>query len=420
MKLSTILCAATGAFLLTINAARAENWPRFRGPSGQGLSTEEDVPLEWNTTDNIAWKTEIPGESWSSPIVWDDHVFVTTATDDGASCRVLALDRKDGRVLWNTEVFRQMPGQKQGKNTYATPTPATDGERVYAVFGDGSFAAVKFDGSLAWTNRDFEFYGEHGLGASPIVVGDLIIMAFDGSSKGPDTKVGWQKPWENAVLRALDKGTGKERWRGVRGPSRIAHITPLSISIGGREELVSCAGDVIQGFNPANGERLWSVRSEGEGVVPSPAFGDGLLFTASGFGQPTIRAVRLGADGNSTKADIAWEQRKGVPSQSSLIYVAPFLVAVTEGGIATCFDGTSGEVAWQERVGGAFCASPVAAQGRIYLLSEQGDTTVFEAGPQFKLLAKNSIGERCQASPAISQHQLFIRSEKHLWCIGRE
>ncbi|MEO8352120.1 MAG: PQQ-binding-like beta-propeller repeat protein [Chthoniobacteraceae bacterium] len=420
MKVPSILYATGCILILSFSATLAENWPRFRGPTGQGLSTDKVVPLTWNATENVAWKTEIPGESCSSPIVWEDRVFVTTATDDGASCRIVALDRKDGRVLWKTEVFRQKPGHKQGKNTYATPTPATDGERVYAVFGDGSFAAVKFDGSVAWRNRDFKFYGEHGLGASPIISGELLIMAFDGSSEGPEPKIGWQEPWEKAVLLALDKRTGQERWRGARGPSRIAHITPLIINTSEREELVRCAGDVIQGFNPANGERLWSVRSEGEGVVPSPAFGDGMLFTASGFGQPTIRAVRLGTDGKSAQPKIVWEQRKGVPSQSSLIYVAPHLFAATDGGIATCFDGASGKVVWQERVGGAFSASPVAADGRIYLLSEQGDTTVIEAGAEFKVLAKNAIGERCQASPAISRHQLFIRSEKHVWCIGRE
>jgi outer membrane protein assembly factor BamB len=418
-SLTAVLVAIAAPLLLFPHDARAENWPRFRGPTGQGLSAERNLPVTWSTTENVAWKTEIPGESWSSPIVWEDHVFVTTATENGASCRVLALDRKSGRILWNTEVFRQKAGHKQGKNSYATPTPTTDGERVYAVFGDGSFAAVHLDGTVAWTNREMKFYSEHGLGASPIVYGELLIMPFDGSSEGPDTKIGWQVPWEKAVIVALDKRTGHDRWRASRGLSRIAHITPMIVHVGDKDELVSCAGDVIQGFDPSTGKRLWSIRSEGEGVVPSPAVGDGLLFTASGFGKSTIRAVRTGARGDgATQTHIAWEQRKGVPSQSSLIYVSPHLFAVTEGGIATCLDGRTGEVVWQERIGGAFCASPVAAEGRVYLLSEQGEMTVIEAAAQFKVIAKNAIAERCQASPAISHQQIFIRSDKHLWCIG--
>ena len=415
---AALLIAATFQVALAAHL-QAENWPRFRGPTGQGVSSETSLPAEWSSTSGIAWKTEIPGESWSSPIVWNDQVFVTTATDGGRSCRVLALDRKAGRVLWNTEVFQQTPGHKQGKNSYATPTPVTDGERVYAVFGDGSVAAVNFDGSLAWTNRDVKFYSEHGLGASPLVYGELLIMAFDGSSPGPETKVGWQIPWDQAFILAVDKTTGKPRWRASRGLSRIAHISPAVIRMGDREELLSCAGDAIQGFNPKTGQRLWHVFSEGEGVVPSPAWGDGLIFTASGFGKSTIRAVRMGARDDATKTHIAWEQRKGVPSQSSLLYVKPFLYAVTEGGIASCVKSESGDIVWQQRIGGEFCASPVFGDGKVFFLSEQGDTTVVAPGAEFKQLARNTLGERCQASPAVSQEHLFIRSDKHLWCIGK-
>jgi outer membrane protein assembly factor BamB len=322
-------------------------------------------------------------------------------------------------VVWNAEVFQQEPGHKQDKNSDATPTPATDGERVYAVFGDGSFAAVNQDGSVVWINRDTKFYSQHGLGASPLLYGDLLIMPFDGSSRGPDTKVGWQVPWENAAIVALDKKTGKERWRATRGPSRIAHVSPMIIRASDHDELLSCAGDVIQGFNPDTGERLWTVRSEGEGVVPSPAFSNDFIFTVSGFGKPTIRTVRTGARAELTDSHIAWEQRKGVPTQSSLVYASDHVYAVTDGGVAACFAAGSGDVVWQERLGGSFCASPVAAGDRIYFLSEQGDTSIVKAGPKFEVLAKNSIGEPCQASMAVSEGKLFIRSNKHLWCIGR-
>jgi outer membrane protein assembly factor BamB len=399
-------------------SASAENWPSFRGPTRQGHSSETDLPLRWSAEKNIAWKVDVPGEAWSSPIVWNDYVFVTTATDGGASCRVLAFSCTSGERLWNTEVFRQTPGHKQGKNSYATPTPATDGELVYAVFGDGSFAAVTFDGEVAWRNRDVKFYSQHGLGASPILYEDLVIMPFDGSSQGPDTKVGWQTPWDKAFILALDKQNGEQRWRASRGLSRIAHISPIIVEVDGRDLLVSCAGDAVQGFDPATGERLWHVYSEGEGVVPSPVVADDTLLTASGFGATTLRAVRLGGRGDVTKSHIAWEERKGTPSQSSLLYVAPFLYAVTDQGVVTGYRGDSGDVVWQNRIEGAYCSSPVFAGGRIYLLSEQGETTVLAPGEKFEVLAKNPLNEKCQASMAVADGRLFIRTEKHLWCIN--
>jgi outer membrane protein assembly factor BamB len=413
------IAAAIGVIVQVVGStAIAENWPTFRGPDRQGHSAETGLPLRWSAEEHIAWNIEIPGEAWSSPIVWEDHVFVTTATDGGASCRVLAIDRDNGTILWNKEVFRQSPGHKQAKNSYATPTPTTDGELVYAVFGDGSFAAVRFDGSVAWTYRDVKFYGEHGLGASPILVDDLVIMPFDGSSQGPDPKVGWQTPWDQAFLLALDKRSGEVRWRGSRGLSRIAHVSPIVVQVEGRDELISCAGDAIQGFNPQTGERLWHARSEGEGVVPSPAVGAGLLFTASGFGDTTLRAVRLGGRGDVTSSHIAWQQRKGAPKQSSLLYVAPYLYAVGDQGVVMCYRGEDGEVVWQERIDGSYSASPVFADGRIYFLSEQGETTVLQAGDKFQVLARNPLGERCQASMAVSQGKLWVRTDKRLWCIG--
>jgi len=186
-------------FCLAVAATlEAANWPQFRGPTGQGHSSETGLPLKWTTTENIAWRTELPGQSWSSPIVWGERVFVTTATENGASCRVLALDRKSGKILWDKEVFQQVPRRKEGRNSYATPTPATDGERVYACFGDGSFAALNFAGEVVWTNRDYKFYGQHGLATSPILHDGLLIMARDGSSDGEDKKLGWQTPWDQS------------------------------------------------------------------------------------------------------------------------------------------------------------------------------------------------------------------------------
>jgi outer membrane protein assembly factor BamB len=387
------------------------------------------LPLHWNSTSNVVWKTEIPGEGWSSPIVFGDRVFVTTTTDSGVSCRVISLERKTGKVIWDKNVFEQVPRRKESKNSYSTPTPIADGKRVYAVFGDGSIVALSYDGSIAWTNREVKFYSRHGLGASPVSHRNLLIMPFDGSNPigapgnypqvSNEERLGWQIPWDKSFIAAVDVESGKRVWTAQRGMSRIAHVSPLILKVEGKDQLISGAGDRLQGFDLNRGELIWSVYAQGEGVAPSPVAGDGLIFASSGFEKTTLRAVRLGgANGDVTQTHIAWEQTKGVPTLSSLLYVKPYLYAITDGGIATCYKGESGEIVYQERVGGNHSASPVYAGGKIYFLSEAGETTVIEPGPEFKIRARNPLNETCQASIAVSQKQLFIRSDKNLFCIG--
>lgn len=397
--------------------ARGEDWPAFRGPTGQGISSEKGLPMRWSATENIAWKTAIPGEGWSSPISNKGRVFVTSAGEGGASCRLICLDRADGKVLWDKEVHRQKPLRKETRNSYATSTPAADGKRIYAVFADGAILAADYEGRVEWNNRDVHFYGQHGLGTSPLLYGDLLIVSFDGSSETGDKTIGWQKPWDKSFLLALDRDSGKERWRVKRGLSRIAHTTPTILRVDGRDQVISNAGDVIQGFDPASGRRLWSVRSEGEGVVPSPVCGAGLVFTASGFGSPAIRAVRPG-DGAAKGPKTIWQEKRAVPMIPSMLYAKPYLFTISQEGFAQCLIAATGELVWRERVGGSYSASPIWADGKLYLLADNGDTTILDAGPKFRVLGRNAIGERCQASLAASAGQLFLRTEKHLFCIG--
>jgi outer membrane protein assembly factor BamB len=397
----------------------AEDWPGFRGPTRQGISRETNVPIRWGAGSNIAWKIQIPGKGWSSPIVFGDRVFVTTATDGGVSFRLLCLDRLTGDTLWNKQVYRQEAGHKSRQNSYASSTPVTDGEKVYVLAADGTLAAVSMQRTVVWTHREFEYYSEHGLAVSPILYKDLLIAPFDGSSSGPNKKVGWQVPWGKGLVLALDKNTGKVCWRGRRGSSRIAHVVPQIVTENGRDQLVSSAGDVVQGFDLDTGQRIWTVSNPGEGVVPSLVTGDGLIFATSGFGEPAIRAIRTGGKGDVTKTHIAWELTKDVPKIPSMLYVKPYLYLVTEGGLAKCIRAATGEIVWAERLGGRHSASPVWADGKVYFLSEQGRTTVIESGPTFKIIARNEIGEKCCASPAISRRQIFIRSENTLYCIGR-
>ena len=408
-----IALALTGPLL-------AEDWPQFRGPTGQGVSTETGLPTEWSPDRGVAWRTPLPGGGWSSPIVHGDRVFVTTATDEGRSFRLLCLDRTTGEVLWNTEVFQQgLESRLQQGNSYATPTPVTDGQHTYVVAFDGSLAAVASDGSITWTNRDFPYYSQHGIAASLRLYGDLLILPFDPSSQGEDKKVGWQKPWDESFVLALDKKTGEVRWRGDRGLSRIGHVTPNLVREGDREVLVSGAGDVVQGFDLASGERLWTVYSQGEGVVPSVVVGDGMVYTSSGFEEPTIRAVRTGGRGDVTATHIAWEQTRAVPMMPSFLYVAPHLFTITEGGIALCLDGHSGEILGRRRIGGNHRASPIYAEKRIYFLSEEGETTIVEATPEMPVVAKNTIPEHTQASFAVSGGRLFLRTESALYALER-
>jgi outer membrane protein assembly factor BamB len=406
--------------LVILPAARAEDWPCFRGPGRQGISQEKGVPTQWSATSNVRWKTAIPGEGWSSPIVSGDRVFVTTALEDGVSLHLICLDRTSGKIAWDKEIAKQKAGHKSDQNSYATSTPATDGQRVYVVACDGRILAVSMDGTVEWTNSDFDYYSEHGLAISPVLYGDLVIVCFDWSSPGADTKVGWQIPWDKAVILAVDKNTGKVRWKGSRGSSRIAHVVPQIATVDGQDQLVSGAGNVVQGFDLKTGERLWTVSSPGEGVVPSVVVGDGLAFTASGFGESRVCAVRLGGGrGDVTKTHTVWESREDVPKMSSMLYVSSRLYLATETGVVKCMKGATGEVLWRQRLRGPFSASPVWADGKVYFLSEKGTTTVVEEGPQFKVVATNELGEKCCASPAISQGNIFIRTEKTLYCIAK-
>jgi outer membrane protein assembly factor BamB len=417
--------------------AFADNWPRFRGPNGQGISAEKGLPTKWSATENVAWKVDVAAEGWSSPVVWGDRLFVTGTTDKGVACHVLCFNKADGNLIWDKKVFDQATTRKEGKNSYATPTPTTDGQAVYALFGGGGVAALDFDGKILWTNQDNRYYSRHGLGASPIVYKDLVIFSFDPSivpGPGIDELIGWQIAWDKSFVLALDKATGKEKWRGKRGLSRLSHITPIIATVGGKEQLISPAGDVIQGFEPDTGELLWTVRSGGEGVVPSPILaGDNLLVAQSGFPTkvPTgaaVRAVKLdpAARGDVTATHIAWEQKKNVPNLPSMVFLDGRLYGAQEGGFALCLDAKSGDVLWRERLGGnsgALCASPVLAGGVIYLLAESGETTLLQPGPEFKEIARNSLGDGVgptQASMAVSDGKLFIRTAKHLWCIGKE
>lgn len=423
MDMKSVLCTVLCWMMIygVVASGEQENWPRFRGPNGQGVSTATDLPVQWDAEENIAWKTSIPGEGWSSPIVWNDRVFLTSTTNGGKDCHVVALDLSSGRILWDKTVFQQVPENKHGKNSYATPTPTTDGQSVYAVFGGGGFAALDFDGKILWTNQDLEYYSQHGMGTSPILYKDLLILAVNPSNREEPKILGWQEAWDRSYLLALDKKTGKIRWQGKRGMSRISHATPIVIQVDGKDQILSSAGDVIQGFDPENGNLIWTVKTDGEPCVPSPIIAEGLSFTAAAPGDG-IKAVRLDGKGDCTETHLAWVQKRNVPMMSSFLYVKPCLYTTTDNGSFSCFDVKTGEFLWQKRLGGSLNPSPLFADGKFYILSEQGTTTVLkpDADPKKEpeVLAKNELDEHTLSSIAVAGKRLLIRTDRYLWCIG--
>ena len=409
------LCGMT-LFLTIASLVSAENWTRFRGPNGQGISSEVDLPVTWSATKNIEWKTSIPGKGWSSPIVYKDRIYLTTATEDGVSCHIVCVDRRNGTVSWDKEVHLQKTGPMRRQNSFATPTPVTDGKRIYAVFYDGTIVAVDLAGNLVWKSQEMKFFSLHGLGASPILANGQLIMPFDGSSK-EEGKLGWKIPWKNAVILSLDAETGSVRWKGKRGESRVGHVTPILVD--DESQVVTAGGDRVQGFDVKTGKRIWSIYSQGEGVTPSPVVGEGLIFTSSGFEAPTTRAIKLGGQGDITKSHIAWEQTKGVSALASLLYVKPYVYSITRDNILHCLKASSGDIVWMKRLEGVHSASPVYADGKIYVLSEDGVTLVLRPGSEYDEIASNDLEETCLASMAVSNGQFFIRSAEHLFCIGK-
>ena len=430
MKSSERLVVAV-SLLWSLAAVGGENWPCFRGPTRQGESQAKGLPLEWDAAKEggkgLKWKTEIPGEGHSSPIVWGDRIFVTTATEGGAGAEVLCVSAEDGKVLWRTKVFTQETARKETRNTYATPTPVTDGKRVYALFGSGGVAALDFEGKVEWEFREYRFYSRHGLGSSPVLEDGMLVIPWDWSTdpdkEGADKeRVGWQLPWDRSFVFALRAEDGKQAWKTMRGSSRISHITPnMWTDESGRRVVVSAAGDVVQGFDLKNGELLWTADNPGEGITPSVMIAEGLVIQANGFGgADSVRAFRLaGAKGKLPETAMAWEQDKNPPKLPSMIHAAPNLYCVTEGGMAWCAKTATGEVVWRERLGGTYAASPILADGKIYITGDDGVTAVIEAAESFKVLARNPLGENVQASPAVWNDHLLIRGEKHLFCIGK-
>ena len=387
--------------------AAAQDWPEFRGPGGQGHSSERGLPLEWSEVRNIIWKSAVPGRGWSSPIVSAGRVWLTTAVEDrGISLRLLAYDVATGREIVNVEVFNVRSGAAlHPKNNRASPSPVVEGDRVYVHFGTEGTAALTTNGEVLWKER-FRYESQHGAGSSPVLHGDLLIINCDGGSE--------------AFVVALDKRTGKTRWKtSRRQPWDQAYTTPLVIRVGDRDQIVSVGAFRAAAYEPASGKEIWRV-SYGDGFsnVPRPVYGHGLVYIATGFFQPEIMAVRPDGSGDVSKTHVGWTNRRAAPLTPSPLLVGDELYLVTDAGIASCLDARTGDILWQQRLNGTFSASPVFADGRIYFLAEDGVATVLAPGRQYRRLATNTLDGATLASMAIAGGSIYVRSATHLYRIG--
>jgi outer membrane protein assembly factor BamB len=410
VKQLLVLLLIAGATALV----QAEDWPQFRGPTGQGHATERGLPLEWGESKNIVWKTAVPGLGWSSPTVAGGRVWLTTVVESkerrgrlSASLRALAFDIVTGRELVNVEVFRlDDVGYVNPKNSRASPTPIVDGDRVYVHFGADGTAALSISGEILWTTH-LKYESQHGNGGSPTLYRDLLIINCDGN--GGD-----------AYVVALDTATGKTRWKtSRRRPADQAYSTPLVITVGQQDQLVSVGAYRAAAYEPLTGQEIWRV-SYGDGFsnVPRPVFGQGLVFIATGFQTPSLIAVRADGKGDVTRTHVAWTISRGAPYTPSPLLVGNDLYYVSDTGVLSLADAASGQVVWQQRLGGNYSASPVLADGRIYFQSEEGVTTVIAPGREFQRLAVNRVDGATLASMAVSNGSLFIRSDTHLYRIA--
>lgn len=414
MPRSRFVALACLGFLLG-SPVRAENWPEFRGPTGQGLATK-GLPTEWNATKNVVWKQPLPGLGWSSPIVWEGKVFLTASVpvansqNGDQSLTALCLDGKTGKLLWEKEVFRQ-DGKKapriHEKNSHASPTPLTDGQRLYVHFGHQGTAALDLNGKLLWQQTGLRYDPVHGNGGAPVLVGGLLVFCSDG--------------FDQQFVAALDRTTGKQVWKTDRESDsfkKFSFGTPLVIAVKEKQQIVSPGAGAVCAYDPVNGKEIWRVNyGDGYSVVPRPVFGDGLVFLSTGYDTPEFLAIRADGTGDVTKSHVAWNLKKGAPLTPSPLLVGDELYLVSDLGIASCLNARTGKVHWQERIGGAHSASPLHADGKVYCQSEEGVGTVLKAGKKFEVLARNNLGERTLASYAAADGVLFIRTEKHLYRI---
>jgi len=413
-----VVCLATAGLtqpadvrMITVNGEGAGYWPRWRGPSGQGHVSGTNYVDRWSKTDNVIWRAPVPGRGHSSPIVWGDHIFLTTARDE-ADLFMVAFNRSSGRLLWETRVpTPQGVEHTYWKNSKASATPTTDGELVYASFGTHGLAAFDFSGRLVWHRQFGRIDNYHGTAGSPVLYRDRVFLYQDHRRTGD---VG-------AFVAAFDKKTGETLWWTDRSQT-VGWGTPIVIAAGGRDELIVNSQQLVQAYDPETGRELWRVRGMLREVIPTCVVGEGLVFCSSGRAGPTF-AIRPGGSGDVTDTHVVWSSPKGSPFVPSGIIQDGLLYLINDmQSILTVYHAVSGEVAYQGRLGQAvregFSASPVAVGNKLFFTNDAGQTFVVEAGPEFKLLHVNELDAQVIASPALVDGTWYWRTDSELLAIG--
>lgn len=391
-------------------------WPSWRGPSGQGVVEGKGYQDTWSDTENILWRVAVPGRGHSSPIVWGDRIFLTTAAPDGSSRSILCYRRADGKLLWERVVPGAPAERLYPKNSYASSSPTTDGKRVYAYFGNGGVVAVDFNGAIAWHTPLGTVDLYHGPGGSPLLYKDRLILFQEQRLMGRDTVT------DPGFMVALDTKTGRELWRQSRTP-RPGWGTPIAIQAGHRVEIIVSSSRRIEAFDPATGALLWFSTGNTVEVIPMPVVGHGLVYCSSGRAGPTF-AVRPGGSGDVTSSHVVWSTPKGSSFVPSPLLLGNYLYTVNDMiGVASCHHAKTGELVGQLRLGEAkregFSASPVAVGGKIFFTNDDGETFVLNPAPDFRLLHVNWLGEQTLASPALVDGRWYIRTAGHLLAVGR-
>jgi outer membrane protein assembly factor BamB len=407
-------------FLLPSLLLAADNWPQFRGPTGDGHADAKGLPVKFGDSEKVKWKTPIHGKAWSSPVIWGSQVWVTTANEEGTELSAVCVDKDTGKILRDDILFRVAAPQFCHKfNSYASPTPAIEEGRIYVTFGSPGTACLDTKtGKKLWERTDFVCNHYRGAGSSPIIWENLLIMNFDGS--------------DNQFIVALDKNTGKTVWevkrsvdyqdlddKGVvknEGDYRKAFATPHVYMQDGKPVLLSSGAKAHYAYEPRSGKELWRIDElESHSASTRPVVGHGLIYIPCGFGKAGLIAVKAGGSGALTQDSVAWRLKKGAPNKPSVTLLGDLLFIVSDAGIATCLDAKTGDTIWSERLGGNMSASPILSEGKLYAGNEEGKFYVFEAGRQFKVLAENVFPDGFMASPAVSGNSLFLRSKTTLY-----
>jgi outer membrane protein assembly factor BamB/rhodanese-related sulfurtransferase len=393
--------------MVAVEGEGAKYWPVWRGPSRQGLASGS-YPDAWSATENVLWKKPVPGRGNSSPIVWGDRIFVTTAYEGGRRVSLVAFRRQDGAQLWEAFAPDGRTGRAHQKNGHASATPSTDGTFVYASFGSRGLAAFDFNGKLVWHQDLGAVDNYHGAAGSPLLYRNRVVLFqdFDGGS----------------FVAAFDTRTGKQVWRTPR-KAYVGWGTPVAVRVGTRDEIIVSSQSSVTAYDPENGRELWVCDGNSFEVIPTPVVGHGLVFASSGRVGPTL-AIRPGGRGNVTRTHLAWASPKGSPFVPSPIVYGDQLYMVNDmASIVTAFEAVTGKVLWQGRLGVAqregFSASPVAVDGKLFFTNDQGETFVLRAGPTFELVRTNRIGEGTLASPALVDGRWYIRTDRSLFAIGK-